>query len=91
MILNTFNLFTSCWSSLSITYVSSSESTFFNKSSASLWEQIVSLSLPIYSYTPMGMSLCKYLSKKSKIKTTIENKAFKLTFMYIADVVCSVN
>jgi uncharacterized membrane protein YoaK (UPF0700 family) len=39
----------------------------------------------------MGMSLCKYLSKKSKIKTTIENKAFKLIFMYIADVVCSVN
>lgn len=52
-----------CWSYLSITYLSSSEGTFLDKSSAFLWEQTLPLSLTIFFFTPMRQSLFKNASK----------------------------
>ena len=56
----------SCWSSLSIIYLSSSKEIFCNKSSASLCQQIVPLFLLIMSHAPMRLSLFKNLSKTTK-------------------------
>jgi hypothetical protein len=69
-----------CWSSLSIAYLSSSYGTYVNKSSP--WVQTVSLSLPI-SHSSHEPALIQKLTKDKKITVA---EAFNLTFRYIGDV-----
>jgi len=66
-----------------LVYLSSSEGTFVNKFSASIWEQNVPLALSFFFFIPMRQSLYNSLSKKRK---NTEAKSINLTFMYIDDV-----
>ena len=88
-----------CWRSLSIAYLSSSQDTLLNKSTASLWEQTEPLSLSIFSYNQKWKSLYKNVTKKIITEAKDFKKSFedtkgviririlkKNTFRYIDDV-----
>ena len=66
---------------LSISYLSSSESTFFIKSSANPTGTNCAPSFEIFSYTPLKQSLCKTLSKTKHF----QDKALNLILRYLDD------
>jgi hypothetical protein len=79
-----------CWNSLSITYLLSLKGIFFNKSSASLWEQTVHISLPMIAYALYHYEAV-FMQRPIKGNINTETKEFNLTFRNIDDFLSAKN